>query len=439
MERCFGYAIDATGTLEVAPYATITVYDQNTSLLAAIYSDPDLYTPKANPFMPDQYGYFYFYAPGGRYAVRFSGQGITSAFTWGDILLQDTYQLARVDQGNTFVGNQTINGNLTVTGSGTFGGNALINSSGKIPALTSSYFASLSGANLTDLSATNLTSGTLPSARLSGLYSEDLVFDSADNVFSGASLSLGALPSTSGAVRRTYDEGSCFKNDVGMDTLLLKLGTSNKIEIGEMKNTGHISPSTDDTINLGEIALRYRNGHIKDLYTSIIAFGVSLVSTAGVIRLGNDTAYAIGFRTAADSANKLFYLNGADQFVLGSATSILGNLYPASADTYDIGSSGIPWRNLDLSGYATIASLKVGNGIQMQLSGGSYATLLDVNGSDQLVLGDGTHGIRINKALDVPNSGVATLNVLPAGATTFGGWLPLTDSSGQQIWIPCFV
>ena len=438
MERCFGYAIDATGTLEVAPYATITVYNQGTLTLASIYADPDL-TIKSNPFAPDQYGYFYFYAPAGRYDVRFSGMGITNAFTWGDVLLQDTYQLARVDQGNAFVGNQTINGNLTVTGSGTFGGNALINSSGKIPALTSSYFASLGGASLTDLSASALSTGTLPSARFSGLYSEALAFNSASNVFTGASISLGGTPSTSGAVRLTYNEGIYSKNDVGVDTLLLKLGTSNKIEIGEVRNTGNIAPTTDDTINLGEIALRYRNGHIKDLYTSLIAFGVSLMSTAGAIRLGNDSTYAIGFRTAADSANKLFYLNAADQFVLGSATSILGNLYPASADAYDIGSSGTPWRNLDLSGYATIASLKVGNGIQMQLPGGSYSTMLDVNGSSQLVLGDGTHGIRINKSLDAPNSGTATLGVLPTGATAFQGWLPITDAIGQQLWIPCFV
>jgi hypothetical protein len=61
----------------------------------------------------------------------------------------------------------------------TVAGNVIVNSTGKIPALTSTYFtalsfdsanltgtiAAISGANLTNLNATNLASGTIPNGR----------------------------------------------------------------------------------------------------------------------------------------------------------------------------------------------------------------------------------------------------------------------------------
>ena len=46
----------------------------------------------------------------------------------------------------------------------------LTDTTGKIQALSSTYFASLSGSNLTSLNASNISSGTIPSATLSGSY-----------------------------------------------------------------------------------------------------------------------------------------------------------------------------------------------------------------------------------------------------------------------------
>ncbi|MHC4735647.1 MAG: hypothetical protein ACYTDW_14505 [Planctomycetota bacterium] len=70
MNRYFAYArVLASG----APLggATITVYDVGTFDLALIYDD-DLPTPtaKANPFIADGNGYFFFYAAAGRYDIR---------------------------------------------------------------------------------------------------------------------------------------------------------------------------------------------------------------------------------------------------------------------------------------------------------------------------------------------------------------------------------
>lgn len=61
---------------------------------------------------------------------------------------------------------------LDVQGAAQFGtGNVnLINAAGKIAGISSTYFADLSGANLTNLNASNLGSGTVPPARISGSY-----------------------------------------------------------------------------------------------------------------------------------------------------------------------------------------------------------------------------------------------------------------------------
>jgi len=435
MERCYGYAVDAAGTLEIAPSCTVSVYNTGTLTLATIYAD-QISTPKSNPFTPDAYGYFYFYAAAGRYDLRFSGDGITTAFTWGDIQLQDTYLLARTDAGNSFTGNQSITGDLGVSGTVTVGGVALV-VGGKIPAISSTYFTSLSGANLTSLNATELTAGTLPSARLSGIYSEALTLNSISNALSGASLALGATPSDTGAVRLTYNEGIYSKNSSGVDTLMLKIGSTDKLELMDVA-TEDLSPKTDDTYNLGTTGERYRNGHIKDLYSSMLAFGYSLTATVGAIRLGNDSTYAIAFRDVADAANKLFYLDASDQFVLGGVTTVAGNLLPTADDTYNLGGASKAWHDLYLDGTATVATLKLGNALQLQLSGGTYAELVEVNGSDQLVLGDGTHDIKLAKAVAPPNSGVATMSTLPAGASAFHGWLRFISSTGTPIWVPSF-
>lgn len=61
----------------------------------------------------------------------------------------------------------STSGGITVSGGVTAGSGAvgIVDSTGKIPAISSTYFASLSGANLTALNASNVSSGTLAIAR----------------------------------------------------------------------------------------------------------------------------------------------------------------------------------------------------------------------------------------------------------------------------------
>ncbi|MBI3335258.1 MAG: hypothetical protein HY001_02055 [Candidatus Portnoybacteria bacterium] len=95
----------------------------------------------------------------------------------------------------TTAGNLTLTGALTVSGNATStiqgplvagSGNVLIiDSTGKIPALSSTYFASVSGANLTSLNADNISSGTLAVAR--GGTGTTTTFTQGSIVFAGAS------------------------------------------------------------------------------------------------------------------------------------------------------------------------------------------------------------------------------------------------------------
>jgi len=76
------------------------------------------------------------------------------------------------DGTNVGIGTTAPGAKLDVQGAAQFGsGNVnLIDSTGKIAGISSTYFASLNGSALTSLNASNLASGTVPSARISGSY-----------------------------------------------------------------------------------------------------------------------------------------------------------------------------------------------------------------------------------------------------------------------------
>lgn len=76
------------------PYATVTVYITGTTTLATLYSDDNVPpTPMANPFTADENGWWWFYAPNGRYDVAlFDERQGGLAWTIGDVFLYDTGQ-----------------------------------------------------------------------------------------------------------------------------------------------------------------------------------------------------------------------------------------------------------------------------------------------------------------------------------------------------------
>lgn len=128
MERAYGSSftrILATGA--PAPNATVTVFNSGTMTLSTIFADNgNPPTPKANPFSADANGYWFFYADGGRYDVQFSGGGIVTPYTLGDVLLggaitingqsADTHNFAVGTAGTDFaVSSATVAGVATHT------------------------------------------------------------------------------------------------------------------------------------------------------------------------------------------------------------------------------------------------------------------------------------------------------------------------------------
>ena len=106
--------------------------------------------------------------------VAVTGDSITGSLTFSavasDIITGTDEDLALMPNGtgSVGIGTATPAAFLDVQGAAQFGsGNVdLIDSSGKIAAISSTYFASLDGSNLTTLNATNLSTGTVDNARL---------------------------------------------------------------------------------------------------------------------------------------------------------------------------------------------------------------------------------------------------------------------------------
>jgi hypothetical protein len=103
MQRAYGFAeqgamvVVTNGVFSTTlaqgswPFARITVYSTGTTSLASIFSDSlTTPTPQANPFTANEFGWWWFYAPNGRYDVTITPIGMAGcAWTIGDILLYD--------------------------------------------------------------------------------------------------------------------------------------------------------------------------------------------------------------------------------------------------------------------------------------------------------------------------------------------------------------
>jgi len=447
MERYWNFAQTSTGAR--AGGATITVYDAGTLVIASIFSDT-IGTPKANPFVADSDGYFYFYAVGGRYKVQLSGVPIgLTPIVWDDILLINDYDVAILDTANTFTASQTIVGNLTVSGYGAFGTPAvtLITAAGKLAALTSDYLADLDASALLGLNATQLTSGTIPSARLAGTYSEIVAIANVANVFTGTRISLGASPADAGAVRLSYGDAVVSRNSGGTGNVELLRLTAGDHALLASAYTSHIAPEADDLYNLGETTLRYRNAHLKDTYiTGLAAFGAT-PATAGALRLTN--AEGLVWRNAANTANlTALTVNAANELTIGVSVDVHGDLRVAAADDglYDLGDLGRRFAYGFFSTGVIIGASPATTGILRLSNGGSISWRNFANtGNVDAISVDGDNRFYINVPVkwgQVGSTGAVTTALganAPAGVLTPAApwtWLPIYDSAGNLCYFP---
>jgi len=119
-------------------------------------------------------------------------------------------------------GNLSVTGTISGNGAGLTALNASNLASGTVPSavLSGTYsnaltFSSASnnlagnGAGLTALNASNLASGTVPSARISGTYGNALTFSSASNSFTGNGAGLTNVAATTAATATTASGLSC--------------------------------------------------------------------------------------------------------------------------------------------------------------------------------------------------------------------------------------
>jgi hypothetical protein len=101
-----------SGTFKYAqvsyPNCTVAIYYAGGGIVSSnsVYSD-NAGMVKGNPFTADSTGYWFAYLDDGTYDVRFSGTGIASPFTLGDISLRDASP-----NPSHAVGNLTIHGNI---------------------------------------------------------------------------------------------------------------------------------------------------------------------------------------------------------------------------------------------------------------------------------------------------------------------------------------
>lgn len=133
------------------PLATVEVFNAGTAVQATIFSD-EAGTPKANPFIADSTGFWFFWADAGRYDVEFSGAGIPSPFTIFSIETIIAQGTALLDPGsNGFVVRTALNTTVARTIQGTTSAIVVTNGNGvsSDPIIDLDVNINLSGKTLT--------------------------------------------------------------------------------------------------------------------------------------------------------------------------------------------------------------------------------------------------------------------------------------------------
>jgi hypothetical protein len=155
----------------------------------------------------------------GEVRAQTTGTAATPAFSWtGDTATGLYFPGVGSELGFALGGTSRMA--LTASGLTVWGTN-IIDGSGKIPALTSTYFASLAGGNLTSLNASELTTGTVADARLSANVP---LLNAATNTFTGNLVAVNGTFSGTLGVTGTSTLGTVNAGATAVSTF--RMGTS---------------------------------------------------------------------------------------------------------------------------------------------------------------------------------------------------------------------
>jgi len=256
--------------METYPQATVTVYEAGTLTLASLWVDRDGLVIKANPFTADTDSFYYFYVDCGKYDIKFSGTGITSPYSYGDIFICSSFS----DNALTFnVGTSGTDFNVSQVGS------------------TVTY-------NLPDASLLNRGAVTILDQSFNGnkTFDDNVIIDSGNLQFTG---------STSGRI--TIQPASI----AGTYTLTLPVddGTSNQVL--QTDGNGILSWATVSGGGSSGTVTDFSAGNLSPLFTTSVA--------------NSTTTPALTFNLSNVAANTYFGNNtgssAAPSFITLSATS----------------------------------------------------------------------------------------------------------------------
>jgi Chaperone of endosialidase/Collagen triple helix repeat (20 copies) len=216
--------------------------------------------------------------PGGTDALTALSASILTSGTLLDARL--SANVARRDLANTFTQSQQMNAGLAVLGSQTVGGDLHAQST-----LTVDGVATITGGlNGTPLNASNLTSGTVPDARLPvtvARTNQNNNFSTDQNI-SGA-LALGTNPASTGTLRLPYNARIWWRNQANTADLsyiadsegFLNLYGNDRINMVIVAvsqsltlQDGRFYPSTDMTTDLGTTTTRFKNLYLSGTVTA---------------------------------------------------------------------------------------------------------------------------------------------------------------------------
>lgn len=396
-ERRFGYCqVQNTGARVIG--CTVQVTISGTLNTATIYSD-NLGTPLASTFVANpQSGLWFFYADNGRYDITFSGGSptISPAYTLSDLLFLD------------------LDGTSTFTGSSFSSASANIAQSGVLRLASGDTVAWRNTANNGDVSinARNGASGNVPAdviqANGTGFMAPFFV------IFSGTS-------AASGALRLQSADSINWRNAANTaDSVLFKLsGSSGNFPVDTLI---YESPSG----NAGAFSAN----------PIIIDGSVSSVAASGSIRMHSSDA--ITWRNAANTADLVMNLSGADQLQLNSFVGVKGNYFqtgtspPAlSGDIRMPNGDAIKARNAANTADATLISLDSNNLVNL---GDSSTAPFVPSGSLTGGAASADFGVSPSVANVTGNGGNLNLAAANGGGvgSTFGGNVNLNpgNSSG---------